>query len=125
MSASAPRIDALQHHIPEFYKKALKGIGVHGSGENLWAKWSVEQALEVPDRKGIAATVSAVSSPGVYFGDVNFPIKLARDCNEYSAKMVADHSPWQKNAATRKQRDSVFLRQRSVGHLARGHAGLA
>lgn len=91
MSTTTPRIDTHQHHIPEFYKKALEGIGVHGSGENPWAKWSVEQAIEVLDRKGIAATVSSISSPGVYFGDVKFATNLARECNEFSARMVADH----------------------------------
>jgi predicted TIM-barrel fold metal-dependent hydrolase len=91
MSGTAVRIDTHQHHIPQFYIKALEGIGVHGSGENPWAKWSVEQAIDVLDRKGIAATVSSISSPGVYFGDVTFAKALARDCNEFSARMVADH----------------------------------
>ncbi|MSQ52136.1 MAG: amidohydrolase [Betaproteobacteria bacterium] len=91
MSRTALRIDTHQHHIPEFYKKALERVGVHGSGENPWAKWSVEQALDVLDRRGIAATVSSISSPGIYFGDVKFATRLARDCNEFAAKMVADH----------------------------------
>ena len=91
MPGKATRIDSHQHHIPDFYKKALEGIGVHGSGENPWAKWSVEQVLEVLDRKGIASTVSSISSPGVYFGDVAFAVRLSRECNEFSARMVADH----------------------------------
>lgn len=91
MSGTAARIDTHQHHIPEFYIKALQSIGVHGSGENPWAKWSVNQALEVLDRKGIAATMSTISSPGVYFGDVEFAKRLARECNDDSAKMVSGH----------------------------------
>ena len=85
------RIDTHQHHVPEFYKKALEGIGVTGSGENAWPKWSSEQMIDVLDRKGIAATVSSISSPGVYFGEVDFAIRLARDCNEFSAQLVGDH----------------------------------
>ncbi len=88
---TALRIDTHQHHVPEFYKRALEGIGVHGSGENPWPKWSIEQTIDVLDRNSIAAAVSSISSPGVYFGDVNFATKLARDCNEFSAKMVGDH----------------------------------
>ena len=91
MSSTASRIDTHQHHVPEFYKKALEEIGVHGSGENPWPKWSIEQSMEVLDRKGIAAQVSSISSPGVYFGDENFATRLAHDCNEFSAKMVGDH----------------------------------
>ena len=91
MAAAAIRIDTHQHHVPEFYKKALAGIGVNGSGENAWPKWSIEQSMDVLERKGIAAQVSSISSPGIFFGEVDFAKKLARDCNEYSAKMVADH----------------------------------
>ncbi len=85
------RIDTHQHHIPEFYKRALEGIGVNGSGENPWPRWSVEQMIDVLERKGIAAAVSSISSPGVYFGDVAFATKLARECNEFSAGLVGDH----------------------------------
>lgn len=91
MTAAAFSIDTHQHHVPEFYKKALAGIGVNGSGENAWPQWSIEQSMDVLERKGIAAQVSSISSPGVFFGEVDFAKKLARDCNEYSAKMVADH----------------------------------
>ena len=90
MTAAAFSIDTHQHHVPEFYKKALAGIGVNGSGENAWPQWSIEQSMDVLERKGIAAQVSSISSPGVFFGEVDFAKKLARDCNEYSAKMVAD-----------------------------------
>jgi predicted TIM-barrel fold metal-dependent hydrolase len=43
------------------------------------------------DEVGIAAAVNSIASPGVYFGDAAFAAKLARECNEDSAKMVADH----------------------------------
>ncbi|OFZ97360.1 MAG: hypothetical protein A3H35_20030 [Betaproteobacteria bacterium RIFCSPLOWO2_02_FULL_62_17] len=91
MTSTASRIDTHQHHVPAFYKKALEGIGVHGSGENPWPKWSIEHSMDVLERKGIAAQVSSISSPGVYFGDVNFCVRLSRVCNEFSAQMVADH----------------------------------
>ena len=47
--------------------------------------------LELMDQNGIAAAVNSIASPGVYFGDANFASRLARECNEDSARMVANH----------------------------------
>jgi predicted TIM-barrel fold metal-dependent hydrolase len=85
-------IDTHQHPIPEYYKRALASVGVMGSGENPWAEWSLEQQLELMDRNGIAAVAQSVASPGCYFGDAEFAARLARECNEGAAKMIADWS---------------------------------
>lgn len=87
-----PLIDTHQHPIPDYYKRALETIGIHGSGENPWADWSVSAQLEMMDQAGIAAAVNSIASPGVYFGDLDFAIRLARECNEDSARMVSDHA---------------------------------
>lgn len=86
-----PLIDTHQHPIPDYYKRALASVGIHGSGENPWAEWSVAAQLELMDQTGIAAAVNSIASPGVYFGDLDFAVRLARECNEDSAQMVADH----------------------------------
>ena len=43
------------------------------------------------DETGIAAVVNSIASPGVYFGDIAFAVRLARECNEDAARMIADH----------------------------------
>jgi predicted TIM-barrel fold metal-dependent hydrolase len=86
-----PLIDTHQHPIPDYYKRALEKVGIRGSGENPWADWSVSAQLELMDQTGIAAAVNSIASPGVYFGNLEFAIRLARDCNEDSARMVSDH----------------------------------
>lgn len=86
-----PLIDIHQHPIPEFYKRALETVGIHGSGENPWADWSQAAQLELMDQNGIAGAVNSIASPGVYFGDANFASRLARECNEDSARTVANH----------------------------------
>jgi predicted TIM-barrel fold metal-dependent hydrolase len=85
-----PLIDTHQHPIPDYYKRALASVGVMGSGENPWAEWSLDGTLELMDRLGIAAVVQSVASPGVYFGDAEFARRLARECNENAARMIAD-----------------------------------
>jgi 6-methylsalicylate decarboxylase len=86
-----PLIDVHQHPIPEHYKRALASVGVHGSGENPWAEWSESAQLELMDKNGIAVAINSIASPGVYFGDFDFATRLARECNEGSARMVAGH----------------------------------
>jgi 6-methylsalicylate decarboxylase len=86
-----PLIDTHQHPIPDHYKRALASVGIHGSGENPWAAWSVAAQLELMDQNGIAAAVNSIASPGVYFGDADFAARLARECNENAAQLVADH----------------------------------
>jgi 6-methylsalicylate decarboxylase len=86
-----PLIDTHQHPIPDYYKRALEKVGIHGSGENPWADWSVSEQLELMDQSGIAASVNSIASPGVWFGELDFAVRLARECNEDSARMVADH----------------------------------
>ena len=52
---------------------------------------TVEKSLEDMDRGGVAHAFVSLTTPGVWFGDPAFARKLARDWNEYAAKVVADH----------------------------------
>jgi predicted TIM-barrel fold metal-dependent hydrolase len=61
-----------------------------GSGENPWPQWTLSRTLELMDENRIAAVAISIASPGAYFGDVEFTRRLARDCNEALARMVAD-----------------------------------
>lgn len=70
-----PLIDTHQHQIPEFYKRALETVGIHGSGENPWADWNEATQLELMDQNGIAVAVNSIASTGVYFGDANLAIR--------------------------------------------------
>ena len=86
-----PLIDTHQHAVPEHYKRALASIGVMGSGENPWPEWSLAAQIELMDELGIAAVIQSVQSPGVYFGNVDFAVRLAREVNEAQARLLADH----------------------------------
>ncbi len=60
-----------------------------------WAGWTPARSLEELDRAGIATAMVSITYPGIWLGDNVIPIdatrSLARDCNEFGAKMVADH----------------------------------
>ena len=43
------------------------------------------------DAAGVATAVVSTSDPGVHFGDFDQARALARNCNEYQARMVSDH----------------------------------
>jgi predicted TIM-barrel fold metal-dependent hydrolase len=53
--------------------------------------WDVHTTLAVMDRQGIATALVSISEPGVYFGNVALARDLARQINEFSARLVADH----------------------------------
>ena len=84
-------IDTHQHAVPDFYVKALESIGENASGERGLPEWTIEQSLDVMDRKGIRATVLSISSPGVYFGDIAFTKPLVTQCNDYMAGLMGNH----------------------------------
>ncbi|MEW6453475.1 MAG: amidohydrolase family protein [Pseudomonadota bacterium] len=88
--AHGPLIDTHQHPVPDYYARALASVGITGSGENPWPEWSIEKQLDLMGELNIKAVVNSVASPGAYFGDIDKAIAIARECNEGSAKMVAD-----------------------------------
>ena len=54
-------------------------------------QWTVDQSLAAMEAGGVATAVVSTSDPGVWFGDFDAAAALARNCNEYQARMVADH----------------------------------
>ena len=53
--------------------------------------WTVQKSLDAMDAGGIATAVVSTSDPGIFFGDYDQAKALARDCNEFQARMVADY----------------------------------
>ncbi|MEO7402095.1 MAG: amidohydrolase family protein [Burkholderiales bacterium] len=91
MAASATagkphRID-VHHHImpPAYVEQAVK------LGQPKPPPWSVQRSLDEMDKNGIATSVVALMQPGAYFENVELDRKLARESNEFAAKMAADH----------------------------------
>ena len=43
------------------------------------------------DRDGVATSIVSTSEPSVWFGDNEAARQLARECNEYGARLMADY----------------------------------
>lgn len=85
--ASAQRVDFHHHFLPPRHIEAILAQRESGAPP----RWSPELSLEEMDKNGVATAITSLVQPGVWLGDVQKSRSLARDCNEYGAKMVADH----------------------------------
>jgi predicted TIM-barrel fold metal-dependent hydrolase len=86
------RIDVHHHIIPPVYLEAMRRVGIADPIPGVdYPAWDVQTTLGVMDRQGIATAMVSISEPGVYFGNVALARDLARQINEFSARLVADH----------------------------------
>ena len=53
--------------------------------------WTAEKTIEDMDKAMVATAMNSIVGPGVWFGDAEQARSLARDSNEYAAKLVADY----------------------------------
>ena len=81
------RIDVHHHYLPPFMRPVLAATR---AGARL-PDWTVERSLADMDKGGTQTAVISAVQPGVWFGDDVTARKLARDVNDYGAKLVADH----------------------------------
>jgi predicted TIM-barrel fold metal-dependent hydrolase len=91
--AAPHRIDVHHHFVPQIYKDALIALGSACPAPGYQppiANWTQERSLEQMDQAGIAAAIVSVTTPGIHFGNDAAAQKLARQCNDAGARMVAD-----------------------------------
>jgi 6-methylsalicylate decarboxylase len=87
--AEARRID-VHHHLapPRWIADVVVG---RNTGQRPLADWTPARSIEDMDKGGVATSITSISEPSVWFGDDEAARRLARECNEYAAKLVADH----------------------------------
>lgn len=87
MSTTRPhRIDVHHHHTPPPYVAALTARNIPGPVRD----WTPEKSLADMDRAGVATALTSITTPATRFLDDPGARKVARECNEYSAKLAAD-----------------------------------
>jgi predicted TIM-barrel fold metal-dependent hydrolase len=80
-------IDVHYHIAPPAWAAALS---TSNELRTVWEHWSVAKAIEDMDRDGVERAVTSITTPGVGFAGAN-AARLARECNEFAAKMRSDH----------------------------------
>jgi predicted TIM-barrel fold metal-dependent hydrolase len=53
--------------------------------------WTPAKSIEDMDKSGVATAMISTSEPSVWFGDDEAARKLARECNEFGARLISDH----------------------------------
>jgi predicted TIM-barrel fold metal-dependent hydrolase len=81
------RIDVHHHITPPAF---LSFLSANGQGRPI--EWTLSKSLEDMDEGGTATALTSITSPGIWFGDVAGVRKVARDCNDYAAKLRTDYS---------------------------------
>jgi predicted TIM-barrel fold metal-dependent hydrolase len=82
------RIDVHHHFGPPAWVAAMKGNKLLQPANTTWTP---EKSLEDLDRGGGAAAILSITNPGLYLGDKPQTNRLARECNDFGAKVVQDH----------------------------------
>jgi 6-methylsalicylate decarboxylase len=80
------RIDIHHHILPPSYMDAIASRR-GGPVPN----WSPARSLDEMDATGIATSMLSIVQPGVWLGKDDEGRRLARECNDYGARMVRDH----------------------------------
>jgi 6-methylsalicylate decarboxylase len=82
------RIDIHMHFAPP------RWITLANQGERTWKGWTPARAIEEMDRAHVASALIAITMPGLTLPaitTVDARRGLARECNDYGAKMVSDY----------------------------------
>jgi 6-methylsalicylate decarboxylase len=82
------RIDVHHHASPPAWIAVARTRGIDGLATN----WSAEKSLADMDRGGVQTSIVSVTTPGVVFPDLDRAAgrRLARECNEWQARLAAD-----------------------------------
>jgi predicted TIM-barrel fold metal-dependent hydrolase len=82
------RIDT-HHHLssPGF----IAEIKARNTGQIPLMNWTPAKSLDDMDKGGVAMAIVSISEPSVNFGDDAAARVLARETNEFGAKLIADH----------------------------------
>jgi predicted TIM-barrel fold metal-dependent hydrolase len=97
---SGPRkVDIHSHYAPPQWAAAIPAKINQGakmnSPLNSFKGWTPAVSIEVMDQAGVATSMLSITTPGIWYGEKFSPLektrRLARDCNEFAAKMRADY----------------------------------
>ena len=81
------RIDVHHHHASPAFVTEIKA---RQTGQHALFDWTPTQSIEEMDRAGVQTAMTSVAPPGVWFGDDAAARALARESNDYAARIARD-----------------------------------
>jgi predicted TIM-barrel fold metal-dependent hydrolase len=91
---NGPRFIDVHHHIypPKFMAANLANMEAQAQlNGSPFTKWTPRYSLDQMDQTGVATAMGSITSPGIWYGDVEEGRRNARECNEYGAMLVQDY----------------------------------
>ncbi len=84
------RID-VHHHLfpPPFVAKLLEHQ--HYLSRGIAAHWTPQVSLDDMDEASVATSITSITAPGFSFVKPELLPTITRECNDYGARMMADH----------------------------------
>ncbi len=86
-------VDVHHHFVPPGYLARVAASAGNSGGSapppTALEKWTARRSLDQMDLAGVETAFLSLSNPGVWFGDKGLARTLARDSNEYCAKLIA------------------------------------
>ena len=84
------RID-VHHHVfpPAFIAKLIEND--HYLARGVARHWTPQASIEDMDSAGVATAITSITAPGFAIAEPAVLFKISRECNEYAARMAADH----------------------------------
>jgi predicted TIM-barrel fold metal-dependent hydrolase len=86
--AAASRIDIHHHAFSPAYVAELDKVN---QAPPIVKNWSVAKTLDDMNQAGVATAILSVTTPQVGFADAANARRIARECNEYQARLAQDH----------------------------------
>ena len=87
-SSNPHRIDVHYHFSSPGF---IAAITARKTGQRPLMEWTPAKAIEAMDKGGVATSMTSISEPGVWFGDNAAARALARESNEYGARLMTDY----------------------------------
>jgi predicted TIM-barrel fold metal-dependent hydrolase len=84
-AAKAHRIDIHHHVAPPKYIEEMRALL-----QPPTLAWTPEKSIEDMDQAGVATAITSITTPGVWIGEHEQGRRVARECNDYAARLVSD-----------------------------------
>jgi predicted TIM-barrel fold metal-dependent hydrolase len=90
-TAAAPRPFRIDTHHHFSVPKLIAQSTAKGITQTGLQDWTPQKSIDQMDKGSVATSILSISDPGVWFGDNAAARALARDCNDYAAKVIRDY----------------------------------